>query len=63
MEKSLEEPENENPSSPLSSSSSDDDEAAEDHQIETLEKSLADNPFEYDTYVQVTPPFHILSHR
>ncbi|XP_042436650.1 squamous cell carcinoma antigen recognized by T-cells 3-like isoform X1 [Zingiber officinale] len=52
MEKSLEEPENGNPSSPLSSSSSDDDEAAEDLQIQTLEKSLAENPFEYGTYVQ-----------
>lgn len=59
MEKTLAEEENENPNSPVSSSSSssssDDDEAAENIQIETLEKSLAGNPFEYDTHVQVIP--------
>ncbi|WOL03631.1 squamous cell carcinoma antigen recognized by T-cells 3 isoform X2 [Canna indica] len=56
MEGTLAEQENESPNSPLSSSSSSssdgDDEAAEDLQIETLEKSLAENPFDYQTHIQ-----------
>ncbi|RWW33737.1 hypothetical protein GW17_00001530 [Ensete ventricosum] len=50
MEETLAEQEDRNLNSDSSSSSSDDDdEAAEDLRIKTLEKSLAKNPFDYDT--------------
>ncbi|CAL9775909.1 unnamed protein product [Musa acuminata subsp. burmannicoides] len=53
MEETLAEQEDRNLNSDSSSSSSDDDdEAAEDLRIKTLEKSLAENPFDYDTNVQ-----------
>lgn len=56
MEETLAEQEDRNLNSDSSSSSSDDDdEAAEDVRIKTLEKSLAENPFDYDTNVQVIP--------
>ncbi|XP_065020523.1 uncharacterized protein LOC103993510 isoform X4 [Musa acuminata AAA Group] len=53
MEETLAEQEDRSLNSDSSSSSSDDDdEAAEDLRIKTLEKSLAENPFDYDTNVQ-----------
>ncbi|URE31735.1 Suppressor of forked protein (Suf) [Musa troglodytarum] len=53
MEETLAEQEDRNLNSSSSSSSSDDDdEAAEDLRIKTLEKSVAENPFDYDTNVQ-----------
>ncbi|RWW82660.1 hypothetical protein BHE74_00008867 [Ensete ventricosum] len=60
MEETLAEQEDRNLNSDSSSSSSDDDdEAAEDLRIKTLEKSLAKNPFDYDTNVQVIPSLMI----